>query len=59
LELHHPDHTSRDAIELISIAEENDLFTTSGSDFHGMYAKNPVPIGYGCAPACKEIIERI
>jgi len=59
LELNHPDHTTRDALALSRIAGENKLFTTSGSDFHGMYSKKLVPIGYGCDLACNEIIEKV
>ena len=59
IELHHPAHTTQDALALSNIANSNKLFTTSGSDFHGMYSKKLVPIGYGCGRACKKIIERI
>jgi len=59
LELHHPAHTTQDAIALSNIATSNKLFTTSGSDFHGMYSKKLVPIGYGCGSTCREMNERI
>jgi len=54
--LHHPRHTSRDATGLLDAAQKYGLFTTSGSDFHGMYVRNPVPIGYGCTAAPEEIL---
>ena len=59
LELLHPEHTAEDALALARIADENKLFTTSGSDFHGMYSKKLVPIGYDCGHACKEIVSRL
>jgi predicted metal-dependent phosphoesterase TrpH len=59
LEIHHPAHTTVNALELSQIAAENKLFATSGSDFHGMFSKKLVQIGYGCGSACGKIIERI
>jgi predicted metal-dependent phosphoesterase TrpH len=59
LEARHPDHSGEDAARLLAMARESGLFATSGSDFHGMYAKKPRPIGYGCEGACEAILERI
>jgi predicted metal-dependent phosphoesterase TrpH len=57
LELNHPAHTSEDVAALSGVAREYRLFTTSGSDFHGMYAKKPVPIGYGSSPISPQLLE--
>ena len=50
LEVYHPGHSNDDIAALLEIANEKGLLVTSGSDFHGMYARNPLPIGHGCIP---------
>jgi len=40
-----PENITKDALQL---CEDNHLLTTGGSDFHGMYASSPCPLGsYG------------
>jgi len=59
LELYHPNHAEADVVALTEVACEHKLFTTSGSDFHGMYARRPVPIGFRAnllAPALTDLL---
>ena len=57
LESHHPSHRAEDIMALLEAARANRLITTSGSDFHGMYSRNPWPIGFGCVRARNAITE--
>ena len=59
IEVYHPDHSNEEKAALLAIADGYKLFTTSGSDFHGMYARNPVPIGHGCEPVSVAILAKI
>ncbi len=50
LEVWHPRNSEADRAELIKIAAMHDLVTTGGSDFHGMYTPNPVPLNACSTP---------
>ncbi|MBP3413960.1 MAG: PHP domain-containing protein [Clostridia bacterium] len=50
VEAWHPRNTQEDTDMLLKIAEEHKLITTGGSDFHGMYAKKPIPLGMCTTP---------
>ena len=58
IEVYHPGHSDMDKSALLAIADGYKLFPTSGSDFHGIYAQDPVPIGTGCTEASPEILAR-
>lgn len=45
VEIDHPRNTPEDKEELTRLAKENDLIVTGGTDFHGMNANNPRPVG--------------
>lgn len=45
VEIDHPRNTPEDKEELTRLARENDLIVTGGTDFHGMNANNPRPVG--------------
>ena len=48
VEIDHPRNTPEDREELTRLARENDLIVTGGTDFHGMNANNPRPVGAFC-----------
>ena len=50
LEVWHPRNSEEDTVKLLEIAKKNNLLTTGGSDFHGMYTKNPVHLGEFTTP---------
>ena len=56
IEVYHPAHSNEEKAALLAISDGYKLFATSGSDFHGMYARDPVPIGYGCESARDEML---
>ncbi len=45
LERNHPANSARDRALIDRIAGEQGLFLTGGSDFHGLYEKNPLGVG--------------
>lgn len=45
VEVHHPRNTPQDKAALLQLATEHDLIVTGGTDFHGMYASKPLPLG--------------
>ena len=45
IELNHPKNTEADKKQILELCEKYNLVTTGGTDFHGMYAKRPNPIG--------------
>ncbi|MBN2735908.1 MAG: PHP domain-containing protein [Spirochaetales bacterium] len=48
VEVFHPSHTQQDTDELLTIARQNNLFITGGSDYHGNYGNSHIHIGdYG------------
>ena len=48
VEIDHPRNTPEDKAELLRLAREYDLIVTGGTDFHGMNANNPRPVGAFC-----------
>lgn len=50
LEVWHPRNSEQDRQRLLKIAEEHNLLTTGGTDFHGMYGGEPLPLGTCCTP---------
>ncbi len=50
IEVWHPSCSEEDINELLGIAKKRNLITTGGSDFHGMYTRNPVPLGTCTTP---------
>lgn len=50
VEVWHPKNTEEDKQELLKLAAEHELVTTGGSDFHGMYAAVPIPLGAATTP---------
>lgn len=50
IEVYHPDHTEQQTEQLRTYAQDNGLLMTGGSDFHGMYAKRPCPLGSFTVP---------
>ncbi len=50
IEVWHPDHTADDKTRLLAFAQNNNLLTTGGTDFHGMYAHTPRPLGNSEVP---------
>ena len=50
VEAWHPRNSEEDTDMLLKIAAENKLITTGGSDFHGMYAKKAIPLGFCSTP---------
>lgn len=60
VEVWHPRNNSSDIKKLQNIASEYNLIMTGGSDFHGMYTKNPIQIGNCVAPMdqIEKLIER-
>lgn len=45
VEVHHPRNTPQDKAVLLQLAAEHDLIVTGGTDFHGMHASKPLPLG--------------
>lgn len=45
VEVSHPRNKPGDEEKFIELAQEYDLITTGGTDFHGMYTKVPLPLG--------------
>lgn len=45
VEIHHPRNTPQDKATLLQLAAEHDLIVTGGTDFHGMHASKPLPLG--------------
>lgn len=45
VEIDHPRNTPEDREELTKLARRYDLIVTGGTDFHGMNANNPRPVG--------------
>ena len=45
VEIDHPRNTPEDREELLRLAQQNGLIVTGGTDFHGMNANNPRPVG--------------
>lgn len=45
VEVRHPRSKEGDEQRFARIARENGLLMTGGTDFHGMYCKNPMPVG--------------
>lgn len=57
IEVWSPKQTEEDRAMLLDMAKSLDLLTTGGSDFHGMYARTPVPIATCTTPeACLEAL---
>ncbi len=50
VEVWHPRNKQEDVDKLLEIASANDLLTTGGSDFHGMYSKRPLNLGECVTP---------
>ena len=50
VEVWHPYHTEEQRAALLELAGQHNLLTTGGSDFHGMYSRNPRSIGSTTAP---------
>jgi len=50
VEVWHPTHSQENTDELLEIARKHNLLTTGGSDFHGMYNREPVPLGTCTTP---------
>ncbi len=50
VEVWHPSQTEEQSEQLLAFAAEHELLTTGGSDFHGMYAAPPRPLGTTGAP---------
>ena len=57
VEIEHPRNTPEDKQELYRLAQQYDLIVTGGTDYHGMHAKRPNPVGT-CTTAPDQI-ERI
>lgn len=51
VEVWHPRSTPEERERLLKIAAFNNLLTTGGTDFHGMYSSKPLPLGTCCTPA--------
>lgn len=49
IELNHPRNTDVDKKQILELCDKYNLITTGGTDFHGMYAKEPNPIGTSLA----------
>ena len=45
VEIEHPRNTAEDKAELKELAREYDLIVTGGTDYHGMNANTPRPVG--------------
>lgn len=45
LEVYHPANSKEVRAELLAIAEKNDLLCTGGTDYHGLFMKNPISLG--------------
>lgn len=45
VEIEHPRNTPQDKAQLYQLAEKHDLLVTGGTDFHGMNAGTPRPLG--------------
>lgn len=56
LEVWHPDHYQYQVDEFITIAQNNGLYMTAGSDFHG---ENKDSLLYDTVPACEIILESV
>ncbi len=50
VEVWHPRNKEGDEQRFAEIAREYGLVMTGGTDFHGMYTKNPLPVGTCTAP---------
>lgn len=50
VEVWHPRNTEEDRRRLAAIADENGLLKTGGTDFHGMYSAQPLPLGTCITP---------
>lgn len=50
VEVWHPRNKPEDVEEMLKLSKEYDLLTTGGSDFHGMYAAVPIPMGICTTP---------
>lgn len=50
IEVWTPKHNEQDSAMLLELAKSLNLLTTGGSDFHGMYARTPVPIATCTTP---------
>lgn len=50
VEVWHSRSTAQQTEQLASFAAQRGLLTTGGSDFHGMYTKNPTPLATCVAP---------
>lgn len=50
VEVWHPSHTEEQTEQLLQFAKDNALLTTGGTDFHGMYATTPRPLGSVTVP---------
>ncbi|MGN0975383.1 MAG: PHP domain-containing protein [Gemmiger sp.] len=45
VEIEHPRNTAEDKAELCELAQRYDLIVTGGTDYHGLYANTPRPVG--------------
>jgi phosphoribosyl 1,2-cyclic phosphate 1,2-diphosphodiesterase len=50
VEVWNPQNGENDEKKFMAIAQKNGLVMTGGTDFHGMYTKNPTPIGTCMTP---------
>ncbi len=50
VEVWHPDNTDEQQTMLIKYAQANSLLTTGGTEFMGMYSKNPITVGECSTP---------
>lgn len=45
LEVYHPENPAEVREELLAVAAKRGIFCTGGTDFHGVFRKNPIPLG--------------
>ncbi|XOQ48302.1 MAG: POLIIIAc domain-containing protein [Eubacteriales bacterium] len=45
LEVYHPANSEEVRTELLATAKEKGLLCTGGTDYHGLFMKNPIPLG--------------
>lgn len=57
VEIEHPRNTAEDKAELTELAKQYNLIVTGGTDYHGMNANTPRPVG--TCTTSKEQIQRI
>jgi predicted metal-dependent phosphoesterase TrpH len=57
LEVYHPSNSPEVRAELLAIADGNGLICTGGTDFHGFYMKQRIPLGSEKIP--DEVYERL